>query len=882
VNQADLRDRLTDLLRAAGVDVDVIVDVRAEVTAHATPDPAAHLQAEAPTVLESGTADDAPTAESTPDGVVSTWVLPAAPQPTPHGPPRETETSGRYQDMELIGLGAMGEVRRVLDSALNRPVAMKILRAEHAGHRVALRRFDQEAQATAQLEHPGIIPVYDVGILEDGRPYFTMKEIRGRTLSDVIGDLHPRRRARQRGDWTLRRVIAAFRQVCEAMAYAHSRAVIHRDLKPANIMVGDFGEVRILDWGLAKVLGRSEGEDDDEPIEEAWKPAPVSLRGEGPVTVRGSVAGTPAYMAPEQARGEPAQIGPAADVYALGAILYEILAGRRPYAGLKGRAVLEAVRRGPPTPPQTSGSVPRALLRTCLQAMAREPDQRFRDAGGMVRQLGAWLDGDARREQARAIVEEATALRPRIVDLRSRAQALSAEAEHLLGPVPASAPITEKRAGWAKEDAAEHTRREAERTELDYLQQLRAALTHDPDLPEAHDALAEQWRSRHADAEERDAEAEAERHEVRLRSHDTGRHSAYLAGQGRLSLESDPPGAQVALYPYESRDRHLVLGEPRDLGPTPLDSIPLSRGRYLLTLSLPGHQTTRYPVRIDREHHWDGSPPGASAADPVRLLPASALDPLDCFVPAGWFRLGGDPQAPTGRPSARRWQDAFVIRRFPVTNRDYIRFLDDLVAQGREAEALAHAPQQQAGAEGGESAQFYGRNEDGSFYLRTDSDGDRWDPDWPVIMVDRAAALAWCRWHSERTGQPWTLPTRDQWEKAARGTDGRPYPWGWTLDPTFCCMRDSHTSRPLPARVDTYPIDESPYGVRGMGGNVLDWCLDLLPTTPGEDAGEVGLLCGGSWYAIPALIRSANALRTAPLHRSQFLGFRPVRPFDQA
>ncbi len=873
-----LHDQLTTLLRAAGVDPSVIEAVQSTVKADAARASEPDVVADAPTVLESAVSTAAPTVDTDSIGIVNTWVLPASQPPPSHR--QATPPSGRYQDLELIGLGGMGEVRRVLDSALNRPVAMKILRSEHAGNPVARHRFGKEAQATAQLEHPGIIPVYDVGTLPDGRPYFTMKEIRGRTLSEVIGDLHPNRRARQRGDWTLRRVIAAFRQVCEAMAYAHSRAVIHRDLKPANVMVGGFGEVRILDWGLAKVLGTSEHEDDS--LEDVWEYPPVSLSDAGPVTQRGSVAGTPAYMAPEQAQGELALIGPPADVYALGAMLYEILGGRRPYAGLKGRAVLDAVRRGPPPPPRTSGRVPRALMHTCLKAMDREPDRRFRDAGGLVRQLAAWLDGDARREQARAIVDDAVALHPRIAELRSRSQTMANEAEALLGPIAGSAPIAEKRAGWAKEDAAEATSREAERTELDYVQRLRAALAHDPDLPEAHDALAKLWRSRHADAEERDAEAEAERHEVRLRTHDTGRHSTYLAAQGTLSLQSDPPGAQVTAYAYESRDRHLVLGEPRVLGTTPLDAIPLPRGRYLLTLSIPGHVTTRYPVRIDREQHWSGCPPGTSTPEPVRLLPAAALDPNDCFVPAGWFRIGGDVQAPTGRPLAWHWQPSFVIRRFPVTNRDYIRFLDDLVARGREAEALTYAPQQQASAEGGESSQFYGRDNDGRFCLRSDADGDTWDPDWPVVMVDRAAALAWCRWYSARTGQHWTLPTRDQWEKAARGADGRPYPWGWKLDPTFCCMRDSHSTRPLPARVDTYPIDESPYGVRGMGGNVLDWSRDLLPTAPSEDAGQVGLLCGGSWYAIPALIRSANALRTDPLHRSQFLGFRPVRTLDEA
>ncbi|MCA9492178.1 MAG: serine/threonine protein kinase, partial [Myxococcales bacterium] len=205
----------------------------------------------------------------------------------------------RYEEMGMIGEGGMGEVRRVWDNALHRSVAMKVLRRELAERDDLVHRFVEEAQATAQLEHPGIMPVYDVGRLPDGRPYFTMKEIRGRSLLDVIEELH------QDSDdgwgttatgWTFARLIGVFQQVCEAVAFAHSRGVLHRDLKPTNVMVGAFGEVVVMDWGLAKIAGAAS-------TGNALGHQVVTVRSRGGmyVTRSGSVAGTPNYMPPEQA-----------------------------------------------------------------------------------------------------------------------------------------------------------------------------------------------------------------------------------------------------------------------------------------------------------------------------------------------------------------------------------------------------------------------------------------------------------------------------------------------------------------------------------------------------------------------------------------------------
>ena len=271
--------------------------------------------------------------------------------------------------------GGIGRILRARDLRLDRPVAIKEMISPQ---REAEPRFISEALITARLQHPAIVPVYEAGRWPGGEPFYAMKLVSGRSLADIISELK-----------TLEERLALLPHVlavAEAMAYAHSERIIHRDLKPANVLVGDFGETVVIDWGLAKDLSRAE---EPPPPEAPAAPLPSA---DGGLTRMGTVLGTPAYMPPEQAAGQP--VDERADVYALGAILYHLLAGSRPYEGNSSEQVLHRVVNGPPPPlAQRQTCIPGDLLAIVSKAMARQPSERYPTARAMAEDLRRFQTG---------------------------------------------------------------------------------------------------------------------------------------------------------------------------------------------------------------------------------------------------------------------------------------------------------------------------------------------------------------------------------------------------------------------------------------------------------------------------------------------------------
>ncbi len=325
--------------------------------------------------------------------------------PLPVGASR---AEGRYRVLGEIARGGVGVVYRGHDVDLGRDVAMKVIRPEHGKNDEVVQRFVEEAQIGGQLQHPGIVPVYEIGLDRDGKPYFTMKLVKGQTLSAMIKDTKDDARGG-------RAQIRIFEAVCQTMAYAHARGVIHRDLKPSNVMTGAFGEVLVVDWGMGKVLRRGGTADEKRARQPEFDKSIIETfrsDGSGSESMVGSVLGTPRYMPPEQARGDIDAVDERSDVFSLGAVLCELLTGKAPYLGKGHEALFQAAKA------ELEGAFERldacsadpVLVALAKASLAPAPSARPQDAGEVASAVTAYLASlDDRAREARLAAVEATA-----------------------------------------------------------------------------------------------------------------------------------------------------------------------------------------------------------------------------------------------------------------------------------------------------------------------------------------------------------------------------------------------------------------------------------------------------------------------------------------
>ncbi|MHC4600583.1 MAG: protein kinase domain-containing protein, partial [Planctomycetota bacterium] len=346
-------------------------------------------------------------------------------------------SEGRYAELGEIARGGMGAILQILDTDIRRPVAMKVVLGEE--NRERLERFVEEAQVTGQLEHPNIVPVHELGLDDEGRVYFTMKLVKGKSLEEIIEEIadagaDPGCRGDPAGRpykavYPLSHLLQIYLKVCDAVAFAHSRGVIHRDLKPENVMVGRFGEVLVMDWGLAKVKGRADlatqelvttvrsedaklgGENGGGPEENSrgrvgegesgrdqtspLRPLPPSPPRIQARTLDGDVFGTPAYMPPEQAAGKIDEVDPRSDVFSLGAILYKLLTHEAPYSGASVTEVLRKAMRGEYLAPRVKSPwrrIPKELQSICLKAMQWRKNLRYGSVEALIEDVRAYQD----------------------------------------------------------------------------------------------------------------------------------------------------------------------------------------------------------------------------------------------------------------------------------------------------------------------------------------------------------------------------------------------------------------------------------------------------------------------------------------------------------
>jgi len=775
--------------------------------------------------------------------------------------PAKSVGGARYTIEASIGRGGMGEVLLVEDRDLRREVAMKVIREERASSSPERLRFLAEAQATSQLEHPGIPPIHDIGVTPDGQMYFTMKLVRGRTLREVLKDLLLGSTAARR-EFNLHRLVSILDRVAEALHFAHVKGVVHRDLKPENVMLGEYGEVHVVDWGIAKVRGETE--------DEGATAVETAETDSGLMTMDGALKGTVRYMSPEQAAGRTREIDGRTDVYAMGCILYEMLTLRPPFEG-RGPELLARVRDGEFVNVRERNArrpVPNSMADLCTRAMAKDKGVRPASARAFAEELHAWLDGRAERERRR---EEAEQLARKGEESAARYREIKAEVIEAAASAKKEAarykpwqPVTEKRPAIAAAKRVEDLKTDVALAFADTTNTLTAALVAERDNTIARAALADLYKELLEEAEAAgDCPAVAHAEQL-VRRYDDGRLAHFLAGDGTLQIESDPPGAAAMLYRYEDRDGVLTPADERRLGVTPFGPVALPMGSYLCVLKSKGCRTLRYPVHITRNREW---------RDKVQMRTDNEIGEGFVHVPAGPFLYA------EGQARVERVLHDFAIGKHPVTYREYSEFLSAV-----EAEEGLEAAEKRVPVTGGDSPLMERIEERRyvpiankivereAFAECVEAYGDEFAWNIAVSGVSWHDAVAYCEWRSKTDDREWRLPTEQESEKAARGVDGRRFPWGDLADATLGKCRDSRSWNTQPEPVGAYPISTSLYGMGDAAGGMWDWTSSAFAADE-----TLRVLRGASFYNDAEELACANANRSEPHVRNPNFGFRCAR-----
>ena len=668
-------------------------------------------------------------------------------------------------------------------------------------------------------------------------------------------------------------------------------------------------------------------------------------------TLEGTITGTPAYMSPEQAQGRSAEVDASTDVYALGCVLYHILCGAPPYRGKHVMEVLSKVRAGRflrlvydphaglpvahlPSPNELTQastelkvSAPEALLRICERAMSYERQDRYPNAIEFAQELGAWINGVQQRQEALQLLATLKPIRTQQAQLEEEAKRLDLSAQRSLKGLPSWASDMEKAPFWELEDQASALREEVESLDFQVELTLQSTRALAGDLVELHQEASAHYLASHMRLVDAQREREAQRalsylrehaHSLPQDHHARARYLHYLKGEGSVEL-SLGPFDELTLFSESISRRRLIRSSCVDSELISLSSLldqhqkitllytSLTAGSYTLALKR-GEITILYPLKLDPRKPSTLTPPQphlqsdehTQTARSLVIPPVDYLKRDERLVPLGWYQAG-DLDVPRALSPVELWLESFVVKVYPVTHGEYLGFLNDLLVRGDEARALRHAPQEMSSSPEQLSPPLYAYDQNTGFSLPSNAEELCWRKDSPVVMITWWDACAYAQWLAEREGRPWRLLSEWEWEKAARGVDGRSYPWGDYIDPSWCCNRLSHQGEPGTQPVDSFPVDTSPYGVRGTAGNVAEWTLTPHEDEPSlSERGEAPpadlqaalssdlparVAKGGAWDDGPAFCYSAVRHRGATHYRRMSLSFRlgySVSPKEEA
>ena len=485
--------------------------------------------------------------------------------------PEKSQQGDKYVLGQELGRGGMGVVQAALDQDLGRVVAMKSLHPARQTDETLIRALIGEARVTGQLQHPDIIPVYDLSVRPDGSVFYTMKMVGQTHLYEVLRKLREGDRE-TRLEYTRLRLLHVFQRVCLALHYAHSRGVVHRDVKPDNVLLGEFGEIQLMDWGIAKVLGN---------------PGTSAFTGEG------VVAGTPEYMSPEQASGDDDTVDHRADIYSLGVILYELLTWTVPVVYREKDVDIPALKADPIEPPEVRApeqKIPPELSAICMKALAHAPGDRHADARSRWSEIEAFLTGAKERERVqRMAAAEIAAGNKRL----ERYKELLTHQDELTNLIEAwdaqSTPwdsIDERKQVWDWKNRINALNVVLGREFADTYSHFHRALGHDAESEEARQRLSDLYDSRIQIAQRSQDVA----HIVYFSDLKRELWAAVQRVPGQLTVRSQPEGAEIYLFASHQLSEGFNFDETEPLGTTPLHSLEVDAGGYVLVARMPGYR----------------------------------------------------------------------------------------------------------------------------------------------------------------------------------------------------------------------------------------------------------------------------------------------------
>ena len=791
----------------------------------------------------------------------------------------EKNTLAGYKDVHTIGLGGFGAVYAATEPGLKRKLALKILRPRYRNQKERIYSFIREARITAQIAHPNIVPVHRIGVFEDAGPYFSMKRVAGETLRAILKKLDENRPG-YRKKYPLPRLLDIFMGACQGVYYAHQNGICHCDLKPENIMVGNFGEVLVMDWGMARYLPGYSAADTEPAVEASPQ--------------KSQMGGTPVFMAPEHLSLSSNEATVKSDIYALGCVLYSILTWKTsPFEGAETLEEIQkkVVQEKLPLPRHCVSSVqpvPREVEAVCLKAMSRLPENRYDTVNDLLEDLRNYRDGLPVMAYSPSPVYKfgkfifRHPLIPVVLFLSLLTWCIfsmytffheKVQIESLRHSAVKNFRDGEKRLLQARKKVLQLHRGSLDATDMQTLESSVAADAADAEADykttlDIIERIPVAYRNRQlvnetakkiflsyaafcnltrndeklynftilCDKKWRNIFAPLRKTDPRFDS----QFSHALSGTGTILLENT---ANVKWRVEDNSGRMLSLEKSKNAD---TEKIELPVGLYTVTAETSDGRVKRVPVRssLSVQHKADLSIPP--------IIPKGMV-----FIPGGEFNHFPDISNGFRRNS---FEDDFLIKETEVTVAEYLEFWNSL--EDRDLKKLY--------------ASYYFDHNGSLLSLRS------WDdtgkilrkgllPNHPVTGISGFAADAFCAWLSKKLNRPILLPSRAQWIKAAGGIDGTEYTWGNEYIEDMAVI-----SKPAFQVVGSMPKDCSIYGVFDLSGNVREFVK--VSARNGGLQGKYAI-AGGSYHSLPAVARLSNIVYSS--RGGNDVGFRYVMPVEK-